>query len=224
MDPQPLSRALCCWGSRHCYTVTVLIVVLSDLTTKRQKPTVGLLGVSLRSRQTGTHFKREWCPLKCNMLYTHSFWWLLKMNSPQLLLFLMMSMCWERLRSPCWSLECVKICRCLAPRELCWLDYRESDSRCPDQCVIFFTPVTRYLNHQALFKIPTGANNQHKAYLHVWGHICMVNSACCRHVCAKAPLQLSPPSLFLINGWIICPLKCSNFPEPIKMELIFHRI
>lgn len=43
MDPQPLGRGLCCRGSHHCYTVTVLIVVcLSDLTTKRQDRTGGV--------------------------------------------------------------------------------------------------------------------------------------------------------------------------------------
>lgn len=58
-------------------------------------------------------------------------------------------------------------------------------------------------------KFPTEANNQHKAYVHAWAHICIVNSACCRHFC-NSSIVIVPIINFL-----------NYFPEAIKKSTWF---
>lgn len=60
---EPPGRALCGGGSRHCCTLTVLIVVcVSDLATKRQKRALGSLG-GLEQSQT------ELCTLQIKIFF-----------------------------------------------------------------------------------------------------------------------------------------------------------
>lgn len=120
---------------------------------------------------------------------------LIKTNRPHLLLFLMMFMC--RWRIVCKNLT---LSPCVIRLRGKWITVSWP------QCVIVSQRwrITTIVGH--FLKFPTEANNQHKAYLHAWGHICILNSACCRHVC-KSTIVIVPTINFL-----------NYFPEAIKKK------
>lgn len=128
-------------------------------------------------------------------------WWLMKTDPPHPLLFLMTFTCWWRMvcRNPALS-------PCLIRLEGKWI------TASGPQCVIVSQRwrITAIIRH--FLKFPTQVNNQHKAYLHAWGHICIANSARCRHVCSST-VVIVPTVNFL-----------DYFPEAIKKIADFSHL